>query len=128
MTTVNGHCLCKSCTFTLEGPHNWVGHCHCDSCRRATSSPMTTFIGHPDGKWTISGEIKEYKSSAHVSRTFCPFCGSPIYYQSTEIPGETHFYAALLDDPTQVEPDTHWHYDEVLPWLHITDDAAKKGV
>lgn len=128
MSSISGHCLCGACTFTLVGSHNWVGHCHCDSCRRATASPMTTFIGHPDGKWTINGKISEYQSRKDVTRAFCPSCGSPIFYRSTEIPGETHFYAALLDDPTQVKPGTHWHYDEVLPWLHITDSATKNDI
>ncbi|MDG1739716.1 MAG: GFA family protein [Paracoccaceae bacterium] len=126
--SVFGHCLCKSVRFALEGPTNWVGHCHCDSCRRATASPVTTFIGHPDDRYSIEGEIKEYQSSPSVTRSFCPSCGSPIFYRTTDIPGEIHFYAALLDDPTPLQPTTHWHYNEALPWLHITDDAEKQGV
>lgn len=51
-----------------------------------------------------------------------------MFYRSRDIPGETHFYAALLDDPSKAAPTVHWHYDEVLPWLHISDDAEKKGV
>lgn len=128
MTCINGHCLCGSVAFSLTGPHNWVGHCHCDSCRRATSSPITTFIGHPNGHWQIDGAVQEHQSSPGVARGFCPKCGSPIFYKSDKLPEETHFYAALLDDPTQVKPTVHWHYDEVLPWLHISDTAEKKGV
>ena len=127
MTSLSGHCLCGATRFKLEGPSNWVGHCHCDSCRRATSSPITTFIGHPDGKWAIEGTLKEFQSSTPVTRAFCSGCGSPIYYRSSEIPDETHFYAALLDDPSKVEPTVHWHFDEVLPWLHISDNLANKG-
>ncbi len=125
MTNVAGHCFCGALRFTLDGPHNWVGHCHCDSCRRATASPMTTFIGHPDGKWTISGEYREYASSKGVTRAFCPKCGSPLFYRSAEIPNKTHFYAALLENPGNLTPTVHWHFDEVLPWLHINDDAKK---
>ncbi len=129
MTKVQGHCLCGGCRFSLDGPHNWVGHCHCDSCRRATASPITTFIGHPDGQWHLTGnEPATYKSSPAVTRAFCPQCGSQIYYRSDDIPGETHFYAALLDDPTSLEPTVHWHFDEQLPWLHIADDLRKAGV
>lgn len=129
MTKVQGHCLCGACRFSLEGPHNWVGHCHCDSCRRATASPITTFIGHPDGKWRFTGkEPATYQSSPNVTRAFCPECGSQIYYRSDDIPGETHFYATLLDDPTRLEPTVHWHFDEQLPWLHVTDDLRKAGI
>ena len=129
MTSVTGHCLCGAITFRLDGPHNWVGHCHCDSCRRATASPITTFIGHPDGHWSFTkGTPAEFASSPQVTRAFCPSCGSPIFYRSAQIPGETHFYATLLDDPVPLSPTVHWHYDEALPWLHVTDDLPKKGI
>jgi len=128
LTDLSGHCLCKACTFSLSGSHNWVGHCHCDSCRRATASPITTFIGHPDGAWTLTGPVTRYRSSANVTRAFCSTCGSPLFYQSSEIPGETHFYAALLDDPFVAVPTVHWHFDEALPWLHISDTLDKKGI
>jgi len=129
VTKVTGHCLCGGCRFTLEGPHNWVGHCHCDSCRRATASPITTFIGHPDGHWQFSlGTPAIFPSSPKVERGFCRDCGSPLFYRSQEVPGETHFYAALLDDPTLVEPTVHWHFDEALAWLHLSDQLRKAGL
>ena len=90
---------------------------------------MTTFIGHPDGSWKfIKDEPQTFSSSQGVTRAFCANCGSPIYYRSEQIPGETHFYAVLLEHPENVVPTVHWHYDEMLPWLHITDNADKKGV
>lgn len=128
MDEVTGHCLCGNVRFQLRGPHNWVGHCHCDSCRRATASPLTTFIGHPDGHWEWLGAAPSvFASSEGVERLFCSTCGSPIAYRSAGIPGETHFYAALLTDPAAVTPTVHWHYDEHLPWPKITDDLKKRS-
>lgn len=127
MTTVQGKCLCGAVTFELSGPHNWVGHCHCDSCRRAAGSPVTTFIGHPNGQWQWTGTSpKTYFSSPGVTRRFCGTCGSPVACAAEDIPGETHFHAALLTDPGAVTPTVHWHYDEHLPWPAIVDDLAKR--
>ena len=112
----SGRCLCGACTLVLAGPHNWVGHCHCDSCRRATASPVTSFIGHPNGHWTMDGPIGRYASSDGVERGFCQGCGSPLYYRSKRYPDEVHFYATLLDDPAAVSPTVQFHAGETLPW------------
>ncbi|MEL6572737.1 MAG: GFA family protein [Pseudomonadota bacterium] len=118
---LRGHCLCGAVQFTLEGPSNWVGHCHCDSCRRATSSPMTTWIGQQDGRWTLTGRRPTvFASSPGQQRGFCPSCGSQVFYRSSRYPRETHFYAALLEDPNAVTPAVQFHEDEKLRWL---DDA-----
>ncbi len=117
MDRVTGHCLCGASVFELTGPHNWVGHCHCESCRRATASPVTTFIGHPDGAWRwLSGEPTPFRSSAGITRGFCGTCGSPLFFASERIPGETHFYAALLDNPETVTPDEVSFAEEALTW------------
>ncbi len=122
MSAVTGRCLCGACTFELSGAHNFIGHCHCDSCRRATASPMTTFIGHPDGAWRWTGAApRMYESSPGNTRGFCGNCGSPMMFAATRFPSETHFYAALLSDPTTVEPEAQYHADERLPWMPAMD-------
>lgn len=121
-TTTTGHCLCGACSFELTGPHNWVGHCHCDSCRRATASPMTTWIGHPNGAWAWTGTPPTiHESSPGRRRGFCGTCGSPMVFHADIYPDETHFYATLLSDPTGVSPTVQFHRDEQLPWLHLGD-------
>lgn len=123
-----GRCLCGAVRFAYEGPENWRAHCHCESCRRATSSPFTTFFGVPDGAWRWTGEApKLYQSSPGVRRWFCGTCGSPMAYGSDRHPGELHFYAASLDDPTDFAPERHVHCDEQLPWIVLADGLARKG-
>lgn len=117
MQKITGHCLCGACRFELTGAHIWVGHCHCESCRRATGSPVTTFIGHPEGAWRwIAENLREYESSPGVTRGFCGTCGSAVTFRSVRWPGETHFYAALLDDPAPLSVTQVYHADEALPW------------
>ena len=120
MSELKGHCLCGATGFTLVGAHNWVGHCHCESCRRATASPFTTWIGQPNGAWELTGaQLVRYESSPGNTRGFCGTCGSPMFFRSERYPDETHFYAALLEDPAVVEPTEQFHTGEMLPWIHM---------
>ncbi|WP_419195960.1 GFA family protein [Cognatishimia activa] len=117
---LKGHCLCGACKFELAGPHNWVGNCYCESCRRATASPMTTWIGNPNGNWRFWGiQPKTYRSSDHAERGFCPDCGSQLYYKSERYPNEVHFYAALLEDPAKISPSSEYHSEERINWPGI---------
>lgn len=116
---VQGHCLCGACTFTLIGPHNFVGHCHCESCRRATSSPFTTWIGQENGRWHWTGKTPvSYDSSPGNERGFYGTCGSPMFFRSERFPNECHFYAVLLNEPNAVMPAAQYHSDEILNWTH----------
>ncbi len=121
-----GHCLCGAVRFEYDGRENWRAHCHCESCRRQTASPMTTFMGVPNGRWRWTGiEPAAYASSPGVVRRFCPRCGTPVSFEADRFPDEIHFYACLLEDSRAFEPRGHVHWDERLPWLHIADDLPK---
>lgn len=123
-----GHCLCGAVRFEYAGPENWRAHCHCESCRRQTASPMTTFMGVPDGAWSWTGAAPAvYASSPGVRRMFCATCGAPVAYAADRFPGEIHFYAALLEDAARFEPRGHVHWDEKLPWLAIADALPKRS-
>lgn len=128
MPTIRGRCLCGACLFELSGSPNWVGHCHCESCRRATASPFTTWIGQENGRWRFLGDMPvSFVSSPGNTRGFCGKCGSPMFFRAQRFPNEVHFYAALLDHPESVEPSTHFHADEMLPWIHLCDNLPRSG-
>ena len=122
-----GHCLCGAVRFAWDGGERWRGHCHCESCRRQTASPFTTFVGVSDGRWRWRGERPAaYASSAGVVRRFCARCGTPVSYESARHPGETHFYAALLDDQTTLSPERHDHWEERVRWIELGDDLPRR--
>src|SRR3989441_7337809 len=78
MSTTSGHCLCRAIGFSYEGAPNWTLHCHCESCRRATSSPMATWISVPRNAFRFTaGKPTYFASSPGVRRGFCVHCGSP---------------------------------------------------
>lgn len=122
-----GRCLCGAVRFSFEGPPNWVAHCHCESCRRNCSAPFTTFFGIDHGKWHWTGaEPAVFHSSPGASRLFCATCGTPMAYRHERWPHEIHFYVASLDDSAEMVPTEHVHWDEHLPWIHLSDGLPKR--
>ena len=49
-------------------------------------------------------------------------------YAHEKFPNEMHFYTASLEDPSGFAPTQHFHHDERLPWLSLSDDLKKHGV
>lgn len=117
-----GHCLCGSVRYLCRSAPLWQAHCHCESCRRATASALTSYFGVADGSWEWTWCMPAtYVSSPGVRRFFCATCGTPMGYAADRFPGEMHFFAATLDDPTCYCPTIHVHHAERLPWLHLND-------
>jgi hypothetical protein len=122
MARFRGRCLCGAIRYDTTGAPLWQAHCHCDSCRRATASPFTSFFGMRDGAWAwTAAQPAVYRSSPGVERSFCPTCGTPMAFRSERSPGEMHFYAATLDDPSIFVPTAHDHAGERLPWVRLAD-------
>ena len=121
-----GRCLCGAVTFEYRGPENWRAHCHCESCRRATSSPMTTYMGVPRARARFTGAAPAvYASSPGVRRLFCATCGSPVAYESDRYPDEIHLFAASLEDAADFAPQAHVFHAERLPWFDTADDLPR---
>lgn len=121
-----GHCLCRAVRFEASGEPKWVAHCHCESCRRATSSPMTTYVGFPSAlvRWTAEPPTI-FRSSPGVERGFCRRCGSPMSFAGDRWPGEIHLFASSFEDPSVLKPQVHVHVSEQLGWLHMADGLPR---
>ena len=126
MAPLTGRCLCGAVTFAVDGAPLKVVHCHCESCRRATSSPITTFVivKRADVRYT-RGAPATYASSPGVQRSFCGSCGSPLAYESAQRADMVDLYACSLSDPAAIVPEAHVHIDEQLPWLETHDDLPR---
>lgn len=124
--TVKGRCLCGAVEFEFTGVVNWVLNCHCETCRRATSSPMTTWVSVPNENFKFSkGVLSTYSSSPGVLRKFCSTCGSPLSYEGERMPGEIHLYVASLDNPSNLPPTCHVFESEKLSWFDVHDTLPR---
>lgn len=67
-------------------------------------------------------ELKGFKSSAKVTRSFCPECGTSIAYEDEKLPGEIYIYVGVMDDPDSLPMTSHSYIDEKLSWVNMGDD------
>jgi hypothetical protein len=119
---IAGGCMCGNIRFSFSGTPKWVLHCHCESCRRATSSPMTTWLSVAHDSYQLDrGNPSAHVSSPGARRTFCPDCGSPMSFTHQRFPDETHLYVASLDDPDAFLPTKHVFFGERLLWAELHD-------
>ena len=121
-----GRCQCRALEYEFEGKPKWVMHCHCESCRRATSSPVATYVGvHIEQFRYLKGDPAIYESSPGVQRYFCPKCGSPMAYAGARWPKEVHLFIGTLEDPTKFPPTGHANVGEQVAWFDVHDDLPR---
>ena len=124
MNTATGGCLCGAIRYEFD--RDTVissAHCHCSDCQKATGSGKATIVFVPAAALVITGEFKTYTvvgtDGSHVSRGFCPACGSPLISYVEEQPGVRFVKAGSLDDPSWVRVESSFwsgsahHWDQV---------------
>jgi len=86
---------------------------------------MTSYFGVSRSQVIWHGRRSFYNSSPGVTRGFCRECGTPVQYMTTRWPGETHLFAATMDDLALFKPTAHVHWAERLHWLNLDDRLPK---
>ena len=85
---------------------------------------VATFVGvDKDGLKLTAGEFGRIESSAGVYRSFCSRCGTPMAYETDELPGEIHLYLGTLERPDEISPTLEVFCRERLPWLQLAVDG-----
>lgn len=46
-------------------------------------------------------------------------------YAADRFPGETHFFAASMENPEEFDATYHVHAEERLSWVHLADDLPR---
>jgi hypothetical protein len=119
-----GSCLCGAVRFRADLPSKWVAHCHCTRCQRAHGAPFVTWAGFAAERVTIdddSGALRWLESDLGGARGFCSRCGSPMFFRSTQWPGELHIARALFTEALDREPKVHVYFDTHVPWVELGD-------
>ncbi|TPW26448.1 GFA family protein [Pararhizobium mangrovi] len=96
MERFTGSCLCGNVTIVATGRPNRVGICHCLDCRKHSGTLFQALAIFPEDAVSIEGEVRAYRD-----RSFCPRCGSPVFYRSAD---EIEIGLGSLDAPDQLTP------------------------
>ncbi|KQQ85795.1 GFA family protein [Aureimonas sp. Leaf324] len=126
-----GGCQCGAVRFRIHGTLGRASVCHCRMCQKAFGglyAPLVN-LGTAEIVW-MKREPKRFRSSNHVSRGFCPDCGTPLTY---EAPDGMALAIGAFDDPSRLAPQIQFGIEGKLPYVDgisqlpahtSTDDAT----
>lgn len=121
-----GGCLCRSLRYRVIGAPLSSIICHCQSCRRASAAPSVAWLTFDVARFKLlSGELRRFRSSPGVTRTFCAVCGSPITYENDRDPGSIDVTTASLDDPSRFPPAREVWLEHKIPWEVTNETLAR---
>ncbi len=113
-----GQCHCGAVRYEMPAETVHQALCHCSDCRRHSGAPMVAWGLVPSDQLKIEGETREYASSEHGRRHFCPACGTSLFYTSEQVfPGQTDVQIATLDDPDAIQPKAQIQVAERIGWM-----------
>jgi len=64
------------------------------------------------------GEVTTHNSSGAAMRSFCPKCGTGLFYRNAQmLPGIVDIQSATFDDPARLPPQCHIQTAERIGWM-----------
>jgi len=122
-SAMTGRCLCGSVRFEVSAPPVMAGNCYCTSCRKLSGAGHAVHALFPEHAVKIDGTTRGFDwvadSGNTVTSRFCPTCGSPLFGQSSGMPGMMTIRVASLDDPARISPGLAVYTKRLLPWDHL---------
>ena len=122
---LHARCFCGAIRLIAAAAPFQVSWCHCRDCRRQTGAPAVVWAGFLSDDVAWEGAPKRRRSSAHITRSFCGECGTPMSYEDDRLPGELYLHAGLFDEADQLVPDRHAYVTSKLFWLHLEDGLTE---
>jgi len=121
---VAGGCLCERYRYEFDRDQAISAHhCHCSDCRKMTGSGKATIIMVPTAALQVQGELKTYTvtgtDGSHVTRGFCPNCGSGVISYVEELPDIRFVKAGTLEDSSWVTIDSSFWSSTAEPWSQV---------
>lgn len=126
--TETGGCLCNQVSYEFDRAQVVSAHhCHCRDCQKITGSGKATIIIVPTDGLHTQGDLKAYTvigtDGAHVTRCFCPECGSQLISYAEELPTLRFVKAGTLEDSSWVTIDSSFWRCTAEPWSPVDTSA-----
>jgi hypothetical protein len=110
--------------YEVTGPVHDVHHCHCSMCRKAHGSAFSTFARLTASEFRVvagQDQIRSYRSSPPIERTFCSNCGTRLTVRFDGMPDAVWVTLTTLDGDAGVRPGAHMFVASKAPWDEISD-------
>lgn len=119
-----GGCRCGAVRYEVDDIiRNSI--CHCHDCQHSAGAPMVEWMLVEEAAlMTTKGEVATYESSPGAFRSFCPTCGTGLFYRNQGIfPGKVDVQTATLDNPADAPaPTAQVQLAERREWVERMQD------
>ena len=116
---LTGGCHCGAVRYRVSGEPVHVALCHCSDCRKCAGAPMIAWAAFANEDFVHEqGEVTTRNSSGASLRSFCPRCGTGLFFRNEEaLPGLVDIQSATLDDPDALVPQAQIQVAERIGWM-----------
>lgn len=125
MTTREARCGCGNLMASCEGEPVKVSLCHCLECQKRTGSTYGIAAFFKGAQVQCSGEAKSYErasDSGHpVTFSFCPRCGSTVYWKPERMPDLIAVAVGAFADPDFPPPEQQVYENRKHPWVRCAN-------
>ncbi len=129
MTTRRAQCSCGQLAITCEGEPVRISICHCLACQRRTGSAFGAQARFPRARVAIEGRAKDYvriaDSGAALTHSFCPDCGTTVYYIQNALPDIVAVPLGAFADPAFPPPRFSVYERRRHAWVSVPDGAER---
>ena len=130
MITRTASCRCGQLRATTTGEPVRVSVCHCLECKKRSGSAFAVQARWPAEHVEIAGDAKTWSytgdSGNRATFSFCPTCGSPLYYS---VEGENVGLIAIaigaFDEPFFATPAFSVWEERKHPWVEIVGESVE---
>lgn len=116
-------CQCGRLTAQISGEPQLIGVCHCRSCQRRTGSVFGTGAYFDKAQVRLSGPSTMYTRLGHsgleMRYSFCPSCGTTLYWELDAMPQLCSIALGTLDDPRAYSPSHSWWEQSSVSWVQL---------
>lgn len=117
----HAQCVCGGLRLTLPDAPFLVVACHCLDCQRRTGALFGVGAFYDADAVTISGERREFAragaSGGKVRASFCPTCGSTVFWRAEKLPAMIGVAVGAIADPEFPAPTKSVFERSKHPWV-----------
>jgi len=127
MTTRLATCNCGQLKISARGEPIRVSVCHCFDCQRRTGSVFGMQARFERENISIEGTAKQWvriaDSGNQCVQSFCPDCGSTVYYFLQTAPEVIAVAVGAFADPAFPEPRFSVYEERKHSWVRMPANA-----
>ena len=131
MTTRRAECSCGQLSATCSGEPLRVSVCHCLACQRRSGSAFAFTARFAEANVATEGRATEFvrigDEGSRATFSFCPTCGTAVYYRVDRMPGMIAVPIGTFADPSFPSPTVSVYHDESRRhrWVEIRTEPLE---